>query len=112
MDYLEVLRHILHYSLHIGFPVVIAYIWFKKDWAIAAIIMVSTIIIDVDHLLADPIFDPNRCSIGFHPLHTIYALGIYILMLIIPSWKWRAVALGCILHLGIDFLDCIIADIW
>ncbi len=69
--------------------------------------MVSTILIDMDHLLANPIFDPNRCSIGFHPLHTIWALIVYFLMLLIPSWKWRSVAIGCILHLLTDAIDCI-----
>ncbi|MFA5421042.1 MAG: DUF6122 family protein [Patescibacteria group bacterium] len=49
--------------------------------------MVSTILIDLDHLLASSIFDPNRCSIGFYPLHTIWALFFYSLMLFIPSWK-------------------------
>lgn len=55
--------------------------------------MVSTILIDLDHLIATPIFDPNRCSIGFHPLHTVYALLVYLLILLIPSWKVRAIAI-------------------
>ena len=28
-----------------------------------------TMMVDLDHLIADPIFDPQRC-IGFHPLHS------------------------------------------
>lgn len=74
--------------------------------------MALTILIDLDHLLATPIFDPNRCSIGFHPLHTLWALIIYCLMFFIPSWKWRAVALGFILHLGTDVIDCFLGGTW
>ena len=70
--------------------------------------MVATILIDLDHLLANPIFDSNRCNIGFHPLHTKWALIIYFLMLLIPSNIWRAVALGCILHLIVDMIDCVL----
>ena len=31
--------------------------------------MMATMLVDLDHLFADPIYDPDRCSIGFHPLH-------------------------------------------
>lgn len=112
MDYFEIARHILHYSLHFLFPFVIAYLLFREKWKTAGIIMVSTIIIDLDHLLANPIFDPHRCSVSFHPLHTPWALIVYFLMLLIPSLKWRAIALGCILHLGTDTIDCILAGTW
>lgn len=112
MEYSEIIRHIIHYSLHFIFPFIIAYFLFKKDWKIAGIIMVSTILIDLDHLLATPIFDSNRCSIGFHPLHTVWALIIYFLMLFITSWRWRAATIGLILHLGTDTLDCILGGVW
>ncbi|MDP2669654.1 MAG: DUF6122 family protein [bacterium] len=112
MEYSEIIRHIIHYSLHFIFPFIIAYFLFRENWKIAGTIMVSTILIDLDHLLASPVFDPNRCSIGFHPLHTLWALIIYFLMLLIPSWKWRAIAIGCILHLGTDSLGCILGGTW
>ncbi len=35
--------------------------------------MLATMAIDLDHLLADPVFDPDRFCIGFHPLHTVWA---------------------------------------
>jgi hypothetical protein len=41
-------------------------------------------IVDVDHLLADPIYDPNRCSIGFYPLHTTPAIVIYAALFVLP----------------------------
>lgn len=112
MEYTEIIRQIIHYSLHFIFPFAIAYLLYKEKWKIAGIFMISTIIIDLDHLLANPIFDPNRCSIGFHPLHTLWALAIYSTILLIPSWKWRAIAVGCIIHLGTDAIDCIVGRIW
>ena len=34
-------------------------------------------LVDLDHLLATPIFKENRCSINFHPLHSYVAIGFY-----------------------------------
>jgi len=62
-------------------------------------------LIDVDHLLANPIFDPNRCSINFHPLHTYWALAIYVAMLFFR--KTRIVGVGLVFHLITDFIDCL-----
>lgn len=111
MDSYEITRHIIHYFFHFIPPFIFAYLFFKEKWKIAGLIMVATILIDLDHLLASPIFDPSRCSIGFHPLHTIWALGIYFIMIFIPSWKWRAFAFGCIWHLFTDQIDCILGGI-
>lgn len=103
-----VLRHVVHYTNHFVIPFAIAhFVWRDRRWA-AGMIMVSTILIDLDHLMADPIFDPNRCSIGFHPLHTQWAAIAYATLLAIPSWQVRAFGLGCLWHLGTDALDCLL----
>ena len=70
--------------------------------------MLSTMIIDLDHILVSPVFDSNRCSIGFHPMHTIWAALFYCSLLFIRSWKWRAFSIGCLWHLCTDFIDCLI----
>ena len=70
--------------------------------------MVSTMLIDLDHLFADPIFDPDRCSIGFHPLHSRWAAAVYVALLALPSWRWQALAAGCLWHLAVDALDCVL----
>ncbi len=67
--------------------------------------MIATMLIDLDHLLANPIFDPNRCSINFHPLHSYYAIGIFLLMLI-PN-KTRVLAIGLLIHILADSVDCL-----
>ncbi len=107
MNYSEISRYIIHYSFHLIIPFLIGYFFFRKKWKTAGLIMLSTIIIDLDHLFANPIFDPHRCSIGFHPLHTLAAGIVYFLMLFIPSWKWRVIALGLLWHLGTDAIDCL-----
>jgi hypothetical protein len=69
--------------------------------------MVAANLIDLDHLLASPIFDPDRCSIGFHLLHGWEAAIAYLLMLAIPRWWVRALGLGALWHLAIDWGDCL-----
>ena len=71
------------------------------------IIMISTILVDLDHLLANPIFEPNRCGIGFHPLHSYYAIGLYLLILFIPNIYLRIIAVGLLLHIFTDLQDCL-----
>ena len=68
--------------------------------------MLAANLIDLDHLLANPIFDPERCSIGVHPLHTGHAAAVYVLMLLVPRWWARAFGLGALWHLAVDYGDC------
>jgi hypothetical protein len=69
--------------------------------------MVATMLVDLDHLLATPIFDPTRCSIGFHPLHSHYAIGFYVMLLLVPNTYVRIIATGLLLHMFADFQDCL-----
>jgi hypothetical protein len=62
-------------------------------------------LVDLDHLLSTPIFDPNRCSIGFHPLHTLPAMVMYAVMLAYP--KTRIVGIGLLFHMLTDWIDCL-----
>lgn len=62
-------------------------------------------LVDVDHLWANPIFDPNRCSIGFHFLHSYPAIGVYVLGLFFK--QTRVVAIGLVLHMITDGIDCL-----
>lgn len=98
---------LLHYSGHFVLPFALGRQFWRTDWLQASLIMVATNLIDLDHLLANPVFDPNRCSIGFHPLHSIWAAMLYLALFSIRSWRWRAVALGCLLHLAVDSGDCL-----
>lgn len=99
------LQSVVHYGIHFIVPVVISLIWFKNQWKLALVIMLSTMLIDLDHLLATPIFDANRCSINFHPLHSYYAIACYFLLSLIK--KTRILGIGCVIHMIADGADCL-----
>ncbi len=68
--------------------------------------MVLTMLVDVDHLLATPVYDPGRCSIGYHPLHTAPAIVFYA-ALALPK-RTRLVGVGLLIHMALDGLDCLV----
>lgn len=94
----------IHYFLHIVFPAIIAYCFFRNNWKKVYIIFLLTMLIDLDHLLSTPIFDADRCSIGFHFLHSYIAISIYVLLMFFK--KTRVVAIGLIMHIITDIVDC------
>ena len=96
---------LLHLGLHAAVPGGVALLFFRRDWKRAWLIMFATMLVDLDHLLADPIYDPDRCGIGFHPLHSTPAIAAYALLLI-PR-PTRLIALGLVIHMALDALDCI-----
>lgn len=91
--------------MHFLIPGIIAYVFFRKQWKKAWIIFALTMLVDVDHLLATPLFDPNRCSINFHPLHSYYAIALYSVLLI--PHKTRIIAIGLLFHMITDATDCL-----
>jgi len=99
------IRPAVHLLLHFLVPGFAAKLTFGKRWNNAWLIMALTIIVDLDHLLANPIFDPNRCSIGYHPLHTYPAILGYMVLTALP--KTRLIGLGLLIHMALDGVDCI-----
>lgn len=97
-------RAAVHLVLHAVVPGVVAWLAFRPRWGRAWLLMLSGWLIDLDHLLADPVYDPDRCSIGFHPLHTApAAAGFGLLLIPRPT---RLIGLGILIHLGLDLVDC------
>lgn len=91
--------------LHLFLPGAAARLLFPDRWRTAWLVMLATMLVDLDHLLASPILDMNRCSVGFHPLHTAPAIAVYGIMLF---WKpSRLIGLGLLLHMAIDGVDCV-----
>jgi len=95
-----------HYFLHLVFPLGIAWLFFRSDWKRVYLIFLTTMLVDVDHLLADPIFEPRRCSIQFHYLHSYYAMVVYVVLLFFPK-PFQIVGLGLLMHMATDLLDCL-----
>ena len=101
---MEVIRFLVHYGLHFIAPVFVAYLFYRKKWKRVSLIFLLTMTIDLDHLLAENIFDSQRCSINFHPLHSYIAILIYLLG---TFWKkTRIVCIGLLMHILTDWQDC------
>jgi hypothetical protein len=98
------LRPAIHLVLHLAMPAIVARVGFADRWKRAWLVMMATMLVDLDHLLATPVFDPGRCSIGFHPLHTWPAIVMFAVLTVIP--KTRLVGLGLVIHMALDALDC------
>ncbi|WP_250162693.1 DUF6122 family protein [Psychrobacter sp. WY6] len=97
---------LIHYFFHFGMPLIVAYVFFRNDYKRVYLILLATMLVDLDHLLATPIFSPNRCSINFHPLHSYYAMAVYVAMLVLPK-PYRVIGLGLLLHMLTDLNDCV-----
>lgn len=100
------MEQVIHYFLHLIFPGILSYIFFRERWLKCYTVLLLTMLVDLDHLLATPIFDPGRCSINFHPLHSYYAIAIYFILLFFK--RIRLIALGLLLHMATDYVDCVI----
>lgn len=113
----------VHIALHFVVPLILAFVFYRSRWRNATLIMVATMIVDADHLLANPIYDPTRCSIGFHPLHTIPAIIFYAVLFLLSlvvrrkagdqdlNPTLRAVhlaGLGLLIHMALDWVDCLV----
>ena len=115
----------LHITLHFAVPLLVALAFHRDRWRSATLIMLATMAVDLDHLLADPIYDPARCSIGFHPLHTAPAILLYLLLFAVPlamgarstaparprraltsaltsALTVHLIGLGMLIHMGLD----------
>ena len=86
--------------------------------------MILTMAVDLDHVWAckefieargiegvmqifdcPDLFVADRCSIGFHPLHSYVAIVGYVLLMAVPVLRIPAV--GLVLHMATDFQDCL-----
>jgi hypothetical protein len=133
IDFLNSFRFPIHLFFHVLFPYLFsikAKFPFKTFW-----LLFGTMLVDIDHLLATPLLDPNRCSIGFHPLHSYYIIPFYGIMCLFPllnllfpksfqallSQKIQFtylkdftkmevifwIGLGLVIHMVLDFFDCL-----
>tara|TARA_B100000945_G_scaffold318668_1_gene324033 strand:+ start:110 stop:481 length:372 start_codon:yes stop_codon:yes gene_type:complete len=104
LDVYNMERSIFNLILHFFVPFVVAKTVWQEKWIKPFLIMAFTIVIDLDHLLAEPIFDPNRCSIDTHPLHSLPAISFYLACLYSPHL--RIASIGLLIHIALDGIDC------
>lgn len=114
----------LHIVLHFVVPAVVARGFYASRWRAAWLTMLLGWLVDVDHLLANPIYDPGRCSIDFHPLHSLWAIAFYLAIWLLTverfslrfvssffgQWRLRIhwVATGLLIHMLLDAIDCVV----
>lgn len=112
----------LHIASHFLVPILLAFTAYRSRWRQAALLMAATMVVDADHLLAVPIYEPARCSINFHPLHSTVAIALYAAAfaapLLIPkhgidpgiqrrAWPVHIVGLGLLIHMALDWTECL-----
>jgi hypothetical protein len=101
----------IHIVLHFVIPAIVAGIIFRRRWKFAFFTMVVTMLVDLDHLIASPIYNPDRCSIGFHPLHQPWFIVLYLVLCFVP--KTRLIGLGLTIHMCLDAIDCQVTNgVW
>lgn len=101
----------IHLGLHFLVPAGVVGLFFRDRWRLAYLLMMATMLVDLDHLVADPMFDPVRCSIGFHPLHQPWLFVLYAGLCLVPVT--RLVGVGLLIHMSLDALDCQITNgVW
>ena len=94
-----------HISLHFLVPALLVGLFYRGRWRRAYPVLIATMVVDIDHLWANPIYDPDRCSIGFHLLHSPEFMALYMVLTLIP--KTRLIGIGCLVHMALDGLDCV-----
>ncbi|MHA6696760.1 DUF6122 family protein [Chryseobacterium sp. A301] len=105
MEALPIVKNFVHYFLHFGLPLLIAFFFYRSEWKKAYLVLLLTMLVDLDHLLATPIFDPNRNSIGFHLLHSYPVIAVYAVCALFTKGYYRLFFLGLLLHMCTDFQD-------
>ncbi|MDH3399654.1 MAG: DUF6122 family protein [Chromatiales bacterium] len=105
IEWLLLARPGLHLLLHVMVPGIFARLCWPERWKMAWLVMMAGMLIDLDHLLADTLYDPLRCSLTAHPLHGPIPALVYLLLL----WprKTRVLACGLLIHLALDGSDCL-----
>ncbi|HEX5025900.1 MAG TPA: DUF6122 family protein [Agriterribacter sp.] len=104
------MQQIIHYGLHFIAPLFIALLLYRDHWPRAYGILLLTMIVDADHLLARPVYAMCRCSIGYHMLHSYGAIALYIILLFFKPT--RLIAIGLVWHMITDYTDCLLQLIY
>lgn len=124
-------RASIHLVLHVLVPALVALILTRSSlfhsfvggwvsWKSIFVILMLTMAVDIDHIVAEPIYSPGRCSIWFHPFHTLWPIIGYVCMTLWPIvLKIRSVemarkdriigglGLGLVIHMLLDWSDCL-----
>ena len=99
---------LVHYSNHFLVIFFIAWVYSPAQFWKAYLILLFTMLVDIDHLWAIPVFDPNRCSLGFHTFHSETAIVTYVLGMFLFKHQWiKLFCIGLVFHMITDGIDCL-----
>ncbi|MDT0641503.1 DUF6122 family protein [Zunongwangia sp. F363] len=102
------LQAFTHYFLHFIAIGAIAYLYDKENWKNNWMILIATMLVDLDHVFANPVFDAERCGIGYHPMHTAPAIILYLLgVLFAKNQLLKLIFIGLLFHMFTDFTHCL-----
>ena len=91
---------------HIPFHFILPYIIFRfRGDRIEFVLLEVANGIDLDHLFAEVVFDPMRCSLTTHLLHSWEAAVFYLILCFVA--RVRALGYGALLHLLVDAPNCL-----
>ena len=94
-----------HLASHILIPISISYLINpEKKWNSTALTYLYANLVDLDHIISNPIYNSKRCSINFHPLHSDWAILAYS-VIAIPN-RSKDIGTGLLIHMGLDYIDC------
>ncbi|GAA5525391.1 hypothetical protein Maes01_01960 [Microbulbifer aestuariivivens] len=97
---------VLAWILHLGAPVAVAWIFFRKIWMRAALIMLAANLVALDRLFFAAAETPTNCAINAYPLHTMLPISLYGAMMFLPWLPVRLLGIGLVLHMLVDALGC------
>lgn len=85
-------------------PAAVVALFYRKHWLRSFLLLMAGMVVDIDHLLAQPVYDALRCSMGFHPLHTWPAVLLYAGLA--GYERTRLFGIGLLLHMLLDTQAC------
>lgn len=95
--------------VHVSFDLLLAYLLYKfglvEVQAADIVLILSANLVDLDHLLARPIYHPRRNPFITHPLHKLWYLLLLFAVGLLFIRKAAFLGVGILSHLLLDFLD-------
>ena len=105
------LRGIVHYGLHFLAPYFLAFLWGRSRQFKAYLILLATMLVDLDHLLAEIYTLSLHDALPIYLLHSYPMIILYALLCILPlhrlglPWWVRVVGVGLLFHMATDWQD-------
>ena len=95
----------IHMAAHLLVPALAAWLFFRPRWCLAWLIMLATMAVDLDHLLADPVFRPAALRHRFSPAAQLPGDRALCRGAGVQAAAYRGA--GLLIHMLVDGADCL-----